>query len=442
MAHARDLTWGCGHRNMRLCCTAVRPMGRARTLRYRRRQIAMMPALMPTYARADLAFERGEGAWLMTAEGRRYLDFGAGIATSSLGHAHPHLVAAIAEQAGRVLHVSNLYRVPQAERLAQRLVDATFADSVFFCNSGAEANEGMVKMVRRAMASTGRPERTRMICFEGAFHGRTLAMLSATGNAKYLEGFGAPVDGFDHVPFGNMNAVRDAITPQTAGILVEPIQGEGGVRVAPDTFLRDLRRACDEWGLLLALDEVQCGMGRTGTLFAYQQSGIEPDVLSAAKGIAGGFPMGAILARESVAKYLTAGSHGTTFGGNPMAAAASNAVLDVVLAPGFLDGVVRRGDRLRAGLEKLVRQEPAVFAGVRGQGLMLGLVCEMPKTEVQDACVAEGLLTVGAGENVLRLVPPLVVTEDDIDEGLARLRRAAIRLRASAMGSRMPEAVP
>ncbi len=306
----------------------------------------MMPALMPTYARADLAFERGEGAWLMTAEGRRYLDFGAGIATSSLGHAHPHLVAAIAEQAGRVLHVSNLYRVPQAERLAQRLVDATFADSVFFCNSGAEANEGMVKMVRRAMASTGRPERTRMICFEGAFHGRTLAMLSATGNAKYLEGFGAPVDGFDHVPFGNMNAVRDAITPQTAGILVEPIQGEGGVRVAPDTFLRDLRRACDEWGLLLALDEVQCGMGRTGTLFAYQQSGIEPDVLSAAKGIAGGFPMGAILARESVAKYLTAGSHGTTFGGNPMAAAASNAVLGC--APGWRNWCIRSRRCLQA----------------------------------------------------------------------------------------------
>jgi acetylornithine/N-succinyldiaminopimelate aminotransferase len=402
----------------------------------------MMPALMPTYSRADLAFERGEGAWLITAEGRRYLDFGAGIATSSLGHAHPHLVAAIAGQAGRVLHVSNLYRVPQAELLAQRLVEATFADSVFFCNSGAEANEGMVKMVRRAMASTGRPERTRMICFEGAFHGRTLAMLSATGNAKYLEGFGPPVDGFDHVPFGNMNAVRDAITPQTAGILVEPIQGEGGVRMAPELFLRDLRRACDEWGLLLALDEVQCGMGRTGTLFAYQQSGIEPDVLSAAKGIGGGFPMGAILARESVAKYLTAGSHGTTFGGNPMAAAAGNAVLDVVLAPGFLDGVGRRGALLRAGLEALVKRAPEVFAGVRGQGLMLGLVCVTPKTEVQEACLAEGLLTVAAGENVLRLVPPLVVTEADIDEGLARLRRAALRLRAPAAAQRVPEAVP
>jgi acetylornithine/N-succinyldiaminopimelate aminotransferase len=390
----------------------------------------MIPALMPTYDRADLAFEKGEGAWLITADGRRFLDFGAGIATSSLGHGHPHLVAAIAEQAARVMHVSNLYRVPQAEHLADRLVENTFADSVFFCNSGAEANEGMVKMVRRYMARTGHPERTRMICFEGAFHGRTLAMLSATGNAKYLDGFGMPVDGFDHVPFGNMNALRDAITPQTAGILVEPIQGEGGVRVAPENFLRDLRAACDEWGLLLALDEVQSGMGRTGTLFAYQQSGIEPDVLSAAKGIAGGFPMGAILARESVAKHLTAGSHGTTFGGNPLAAAAANAVLDVLLAPGFLQGVARRGARLRAGLEILVAGARDVFSGVRGQGLMLGLACALPNKEVQAAGVAEGILTVAAGENTLRLVPPLVVTEADIDEALLRLRRTAARLRA------------
>ncbi len=400
----------------------------------------MMPALMPTYARADLAFDHGQGAWLVTADGRRYLDFGAGIATSSLGHGHPHLVAAVAEQAARVMHVSNLYRVPGAERLAQRLVEATFADSVFFCNSGAEANEGMVKMVRRAMAATGRPERTRMICFSGAFHGRTLAMLAATGNAKYLDGFGPPVDGFDHVPFGNMNALRDAITPQTAGILVEPIQGEGGVRVAGADFLRDLRAACDEWGLLLALDEVQCGMGRTGSLFAYQQSGIEPDVLSAAKGIAGGFPMGAILARESVAKYLTPGSHGTTFGGNPLAAAAANAVLDVVLAPGFLATVAERGRQLEDGLHALVHAAPQVFGGVRGTGLMLGVVCSLPNTEVQAACVEEGLLTVAAGENVLRLVPPLVVTEADIDEGLGRLRRAAHRLTpaVSALRSVLP----
>jgi acetylornithine/N-succinyldiaminopimelate aminotransferase len=387
----------------------------------------MISALMPTYARENLAFERGEGAWLITADQRRYLDFGAGIATSSLGHGNPHLTQAVAEQAARVMHVSNLYRVPQAEQLAARFVDATFADSVFFCNSGAEANEGMVKLLRRAMSQTGRPERWRTICFEGAFHGRTLAMLSATGNAKYLNGFGPAVDGFDHVPFGNMNAVRDAITAETAGVLVEPIQGEGGVRVAPAGFLRDLRAACDEFGIFLALDEVQCGMGRTGKLFAHEHAGIVPDVLSAAKGIAGGFPMGAILARESLARHLTPGTHGTTFGGNPLACAAGNAVLDVVLAPGFLDTVAARGGELRRGLEQLVRDVPAVFSGVRGVGLMLGVECVVPNTSVQEAAVAEGLLTVAAGQNVLRLVPPLVLTVDDVAEGLARLRRAAKR---------------
>jgi acetylornithine/N-succinyldiaminopimelate aminotransferase len=388
----------------------------------------MIPALMPTYARAPLAFDKGEGAWLTAADQRRYLDFGAGIATSSLGHGHPALVAAIAEQAARVMHVSNLYHVPQAERLAARLVEASFADSVFFCNSGAEANEGMVKMVRRAMAKTGRPERFRMICFEGAFHGRTLAMLSATGNAKYLDGFGPVVDGFDHVPFGNMNALRNAITPHTAGILVEPIQGEGGVRTADPQFLRDLRAACDEWGLLLALDEVQCGMGRTGKLFAHEHAGIVPDVISCAKGIAGGFPMGAILATEAVACHLTPGSHGTTFGGNPLACAAANAVLDVILAPGFLDEVTRKGALLRRGLADLVASHPNVFEEVRGAGLMLGLKCRPVNTAVQQACVDAGLLSVAAGDNVLRLVPPLVVTDEDCAQAIARLHQAAAAL--------------
>jgi acetylornithine/N-succinyldiaminopimelate aminotransferase len=329
------------------------------------------------------------------------------------------------------MHVSNLYRVPGAERLAQRLVEASFADSVFFCNSGAEANEGMVKMVRRAMAETGRAERYRMICFEGAFHGRTLAMLSATGNEKYLSGFGPRVEGFDHVPFGNMNAVRNAITAQTAGILVEPIQGEGGVRAAPEFFLRDLRAACDEFGLFLALDEVQCGMGRTGRLFAHEHAGIVPDVLSAAKGIAGGFPMGAILATEALAQHLRPGSHGTTFGGNPLACAAANAVLDVLLAPGFLAGVARQGEALRAQLTDLVRALPDIFAGVRGEGLMLGIECVVPNTDLQSACVEEGLLTVAAGQNVLRIVPPLTLTEADAAEGIARLHRAALRCRQS-----------
>ena len=391
----------------------------------------MIAALMPTYNRADLAFERGEGAWLYTADGRRFLDFGAGIATSSLGHNHPHLVAAIAEQAARVMHVSNLYRVPGAERLAARLVDATFADSVFFCNSGAEANEGAVKMMRRAMAQTGRSERVRIICFDGAFHGRTLAMLSATGNAKYLQGFGPAVEGFDHVPFGNMNAVRDAIGPHTAGILIEPIQGEGGVRPATLRFLQELRAACDEYGILLGLDEVQCGMGRTGKLFAHQWAGIEPDVMSAAKGIAGGFPMGAILAKEHVARHLTAGSHGTTFGGNPLACAAANAVLDVMLAPGFLQDVTRKGQVLWDALSRLVHEEPEVFGGVRGAGLMQGLQCLVPNGEVQAAFTAEGLLSVAAGDNVVRLVPPLVVTDADIAEAVEMMRRGARRVRPS-----------
>ena len=385
----------------------------------------MASALMPTYARADVAFEHGRGAWLTTADGDRYLDFGAGIATSSLGHAHPHLVTAIAEQAARVIHVSNLYRIPGAERLAQRLVEASFADEVFLCNSGAEANEGMVKMLRRAMACTGRPERFRTICFAGAFHGRTLAMLSATGNAKYLDGYGPPVDGFDHVPFGNMNALRDAITPQTAAILVEPIQGEGGVRMPPPDFLRDLRAACDEFGLFLALDEVQCGMGRTGRLFAHEHAGIVPDAVSAAKGIAGGFPMGAILTRAEIARHMTPGTHGTTFGGNPLACAAANAVLDVLLAPGFLAGVVERGHAFAQGLATLVHANPEVFDEVRGQGLMLGLHCVASNTQVQAACLDQQLLTVAAGENTLRLVPPLNVTEADCEEALMRLSRAA-----------------
>jgi acetylornithine/N-succinyldiaminopimelate aminotransferase len=378
----------------------------------------MIAALMPTYNRADLAFERGEGAWLWTTDGRRLLDCGAGIATSSIGHNNPHLVQAIAAQAARVMHVSNLYRVPEAERLAERLVQATFADSVFFCNSGAEANEGMTKMMRRAMHQSGQAERTRIICFDGAFHGRTLAMLSATGNPKYLEGFGAPVDGFDHVPFDNMNAVRDAIGPETAGIIVEPIQGEGGVRPAPLQFLRDLRAACDEFGILLGMDEVQTGMGRTGRLFAHE---------SAAKGIAGGFPMGAVLAREHAARHLTAGTHGTTFGGNPLACAAANAVLDVVLAPGFLEAVDRKGRRLWEGLAGLVGDYPSVFEDVRGSGLLLGLKCVIPQAEIQAACREEGLLALTAGDNVLRLAPPLVITERECDEALAMMRRAAER---------------
>jgi acetylornithine/N-succinyldiaminopimelate aminotransferase len=387
----------------------------------------MIPALMPNYNRADLAFERGEGAWLYTADGRRFLDFGAGIATSSLGHNNKHLADAITEQAQKVMHVSNLYRVPGAERLAARFVEASFADSVFFCNSGAEANEGVVKMMRKAMYESGQPERYRVICFEGAFHGRTLAMLAAQGNAKYLKGFGPEVDGFDHVPFNNLNALRDAIGPNTAGILIEPVQGEGGIRTAHLQFLRDLRATCDEFGIFLGMDEIQSGMGRTGKLFAHEWAGIAPDVMSAAKGIAGGFPMGAVLARESLAKHLVPGSHGTTFGGSPLACAAANAVLDVILAPGFLADVARKGQVLWSELGRVVAEFPAVFSDVRGAGLILGMKCEVPNSEVQDAFTVEGLLSVAAGDNVIRLVPPLVITDADIAEALTMIRRGARR---------------
>jgi acetylornithine/N-succinyldiaminopimelate aminotransferase len=307
-------------------------------------------------------------------------------------------------------------------------VDATFADSVFFCNSGAEANEGMIKMMRRAMFDAGKGERFRFVVFEGAFHGRTLATLAATGNAKYLEGFGPVVEGFDQVPFNNMNAVRNAIGPATAGIIVEPVQGEGGVRPADMQFLRDLRAVCDEYGLVLGMDEVQSGMGRTGKLFAHEWSGIVPDVMSSAKGIGGGFPLGAVLAKEQYAKALKPGTHGTTFGGNPLACAAGNAVLDVILAPGFLEEVERKGRRLRTELDRLAREFPQVYEDARGMGLLQGLKCVLPQGEVQAACVAEGLMAITAGENVLRLAPPLVVTDADLDEAIAMLRRATLRV--------------
>ncbi|APH55601.1 Acetylornithine aminotransferase [Granulibacter bethesdensis] len=400
------------------------------------RTLLVTSALMPNYNRADLAFERGEGAWLTAVNGRRYLDFGAGIATSSLGHAHPGLTGAIAAQAAKVMHVSNLYRVPEAERLAERLTAHSFAEAAFFCNSGAEANEGLVKLIRRTQSETGHPERWRMICFQGAFHGRTLAMLSATGNPKYQAGFGPAVDGFDQVPPGDIAAVRAAITPETAGILIEPIQGEGGIRVIALDFLRQLRALCDEHGLLLGYDEIQCGMGRTGRLWAHEWAhDAAPDVMSSAKGIAGGFPMGAVLARHELARHLTPGTHGTTYGGNPLACAAANAVLDVVLAPGFLDAVQQRGQQLRTGLEAIVLDYPQIFKDVRGKGLLLGLLCGPANTAVQEALRKNGLLSVAAGENVLRLAPPLVVTEADCDAALSIIRETAATLAREMVGA-------
>lgn len=388
----------------------------------------MISALMPNFNRVDIAFDHGQGAWLFDTVGRRYLDFGAGIATSSLGHGHPHLVQAIAEQAAKVIHVSNLYRVPQAEMLAARFVANSFADSVFFCNSGAEANEALIKAVRKAQFDAGRPERTRLICFEGAFHGRTLATIAATGNAKYLTGFGKPVEGFDHVKLNHLEAVRAAITAETAGILVEPIQGEGGIRAADPAFLQALRTLCDESGLYLAFDEIQSGMGRTGKLLAHQWAGVEPDIASLAKGIGGGFPMAALLAKERVAKALVPGSHGTTFGGGPLACAAGNAVLDVILADGFLAHVQDIAAYLQAGLQQVVARHGGIFTELRGQGLLLGLKCVPSNGDVQEAALKAGLLTVPAGDNVLRLAPPLIITRAECDAACALLDETASML--------------
>lgn len=385
----------------------------------------MIPAVLPTYARADLAFERGDGAYLFTADGRRFLDFASGIAVTALGHAHPHLTAALKEQADKgVWHTSNLYRIPGQERLAQRLVDATFADTVFFCNSGAEAVECGLKMVRRYQDENGSPERYRIIAFRNAFHGRTLATIAAGGQEKHLKGFDPIVDGFDHVPFGNLNEVRNAITEKTGGILVEPVQGEGGIRAADPEFLRGLREVCDEFGLVLFFDEVQCGMGRTGKLFAHEWAGVTPDLMAIAKGIGGGFPVGACLATEKVGQVMTAGTHGSTFGGNPLAMAVGNAVLDVMLAGGFMEGVQMMGKKLTARLNAVAKKHPKVVSGVRGTGMMLGLECVVTNTDVLARLRANGLLAVTAGENVIRILPPLIIDESHVEEAGIILDRA------------------
>ncbi len=391
----------------------------------------MTSALVPTYARADLAFERGEGSWLVSVKGERYLDFGGGIAVVSLGYCHPHLVEALTTQAQKLWHTSNLYQIPEGERLAQRLVDASFADLAFFTNSGAEALEFAVKTARKYHASEGHPERFHVITFEGAFHGRTIAMIAAGGNPKYIEGFGPKAAGFDQVPFGDIEAVKAAITDATAAILIEPIQGEGGIKVADPAFLRALRQLCDERGLLLVYDEVQTGVGRTGKFFAYELTGVQPDILSFAKGIGGGFPLGGCLATARAAKGMVAGTHGTTYGGNPLAMAVGNAVLDIVLAPGFLEEVARKGLRLRQRLAELRDRHPDIIAGIRGEGLMMGVQTKIPVAEFVGAARDAHLLLIPAAENVARLLPPLTVSEDELAEGVRRMEQACVALEAA-----------
>jgi len=391
----------------------------------------MIPAVMPTYARADVAFERGEGAYLFDTEGRRYLDFAAGIAVVSLGHCHPHLVRTLQEQAARVWHTSNLYRIPGQEKLAERLVANSFADTVFFANSGVEAWEGAVKLIRKYHYETGNPKRWRIITVQGAFHGRTLTAIAAAKQEKLIKGFGPLADGFDQVAWNNLNELRAAITDETAAIHVEPIQGEGGLRAVPLDYLRELRRICDEFGLLLFFDEIQCGFGRTGKLFAHEWAGIRPDVVCTAKGIGSGFPMGAFLATEKAAVGMTPGSHGTTFGGNPLAMAVGNAVLDILLAPGFLEEVQRVGEILGRRLQELVDRYPSVFSELRGAGLMRGLRAVPPNSEIIDELRAAGMLTVAAGDNVIRLLPPLIIKEPEIDLALEILETVAARRAAT-----------
>lgn len=391
-----------------------------------------MSALLPTYTRSGLSFARGEGTFLFTEAGDRYLDFSSGIAVTALGHAHPHLVEALTTQAKKVWHVSNLHHIADQERLGTRLCEASFADRVFFANSGAEAVEASVKAARRYHFANGNPERYRLVTFEGAFHGRTLATIAAGGQAKHLEGFGPPVEGFDQVSGFDIDAVENAIGDETAGVLLEPIMGEGGMREVPWRFLQDLRALCDEKGILLVLDEVQTGIGRTGRLYAHEWAGITPDVMASAKGLGGGFPVGACLTTETVGEAMTAGTHGSTFGGNPLAMAVGNAVLDVVLAPGFLEHVAQMGLRLKQRLASLADEHSEVIAEVRGQGLMVGLKSQVENRKLVAALRERGMLTVPASDNVVRLLPPLIVGEDEIDLACTTIDAACAALKSGA----------
>lgn len=391
----------------------------------------MIPSVLPTYNRAPLTFVSGEGSWLIEADGRRFLDLGAGIAVNALGHAHPALVRALSDQAARLWHTSNLYRIPQQQELADRLVAATFADTVFFTNSGTEACELAVKMARRHFFDAGQPERVEIIAFEGAFHGRSSAAIAAAGTEKMTRGFGPLLPGFRQVPWGDNEALEAAISDTTAAILIEPVQGEGGIRPLPDACLRGLRALCDQHGILLILDEVQCGMGRTGRLFAHEWAGITPDIMMVAKGIGGGFPLGAVLATEAAASAMTAGTHGSTYGGNPLGCAVGCAVMDHIADPEFLSEVRRKAGLLRQKLEGLVAGHPQVFEEVRGTGLMLGLKCRAPNADVVTAGYDALVITVPAADNVVRLLPPLTISDDEIVEAIARLDAAATRVESA-----------
>ncbi|AWI82943.1 acetylornithine transaminase [Alloyangia pacifica] len=392
----------------------------------------MIPSVLPTYSRAPLHFVKGEGCWLIEEDGRRFLDLGSGIAVNALGHAHPALVAALTEQAGKLWHVSNLYEIPQQQALADKLVAATFADTVFFTNSGTEACELAVKMARKYWYEKGQPEKTDIIAFTGSFHGRSSAGIAAAGSEKMVKGFGPILPGFKHLPFGDMDALEAAIDAQTGAILIEPIQGEGGIRPLPDDQLKALRKLCDDKDILLILDEVQCGMGRTGRLFAHEFAGITPDIMMVAKGIGGGFPLGAVLATEEAASGMTVGTHGSTYGGNPLGCAVGGAVMDVLTEDGFLDEVGRKAGLLNQKLEGLVAAHPQIFEEVRGQGLMIGLKTKVAPADFVKAGYDKLVITVPAADNVVRLLPALTITEEEIAEAVDRLDATATALEVAA----------
>ncbi|MBQ0717761.1 MAG: aspartate aminotransferase family protein [Sulfitobacter litoralis] len=390
----------------------------------------MFPSVLPTYSRAPLSFVKGEGSWLIEQDGRRFLDLGAGIAVNALGHAHPALVAALTEQAGQLWHTSNLYEIPQQQELADRLVALSFADTVFFTNSGTEACELAVKMARKYFYDKDQPERTEIITFSGAFHGRSSAGIAAAGSEKMTKGFGPLLPGFKHIEFGDMEALGAAITDTTAAIMIEPVQGEGGIRPVPDADLKQMRALCEANGLLLIFDEVQCGVGRTGKMFAHEWAGVTPDIMMVAKGIGGGFPLGAVLATETAASGMTAGTHGSTYGGNPLGCAVGNAVVNIIGTDAFLDDVNRKAGLMRQKLEGLVASHPDVFESVRGSGLMLGLKCIATNSDVVAAGYRHEVITVPAADNVIRLLPPLNITDEDIAEAVSRLDQAASSLAA------------
>ncbi|WP_286758583.1 MULTISPECIES: aspartate aminotransferase family protein [Sulfitobacter] len=391
----------------------------------------MIPSVLPTYSRAPLSFVKGEGSWLIEQDGRRFLDLGAGIAVNALGHAHPALVAALTEQAGQLWHTSNLYEIPQQQELADRLVALSFADTVFFTNSGTEACELAVKMARKYFYDKGQSDRTEIITFSGSFHGRSSAGIAAAGSEKMTKGFGPLLPGFKHIEFGDMEALGAAITDTTAAIMIEPVQGEGGIRPVPDADLKQMRALCDTHGLLLIFDEVQCGVGRTGKMFAHEWAGVTPDIMMVAKGIGGGFPLGAVLATENAAFGMTAGTHGSTYGGNPLGCAVGNAVVNIIGTDAFLDDVNRKAGLMRQKLEGLVASHPDVFESVRGSGLMLGLKCKTTNSDVVAAGYRHEVITVPAADNVIRLLPPLNITDEDIAEAVSRLDQAASSLAAS-----------